>query len=432
MTAWTEGAVRLAVLFGPLALLVAATVARRPGLRQRMAALLATITAAAGVVSVNAVAAAAGWWSFDPTPGALVGQPLDLVLAWAVLWGAVPTLFDRWSVPTTVAALGAVDLVAMPFVPGVTLGGNWLVGEVVALVLVAAPAVTLGRLTSERRHLGARVSLQVVTFGVLLVAVVPLASRALLGSTPAPHGLVVWAGLQVAALGALVALTAVQELYERGQGTPWPWDPPRRLVSSGPYAYVSNPMQLGAVVLLLGESLVLWNVVPAAIAVTGAAFSVVNASRHERATIGHRLGDAWDDYHRAVPSWRPRWRPARVTRTAVLWVAADCGPCDQLGGWLRDREPTRLAVGNADERPGGRPRRVTYNSPASADESGVVAFARALEHVHLGWALTGFVLRLPVVRSVAAAIADEVGFGPIDSTVEEVPACPATVTRVVG
>ena len=38
---------------------------------------------------------------------------------------------------------------------------------------------------------------------------------------------------------------------------PAPWDPPRRLVVRGPYAYVRNPMISGVVMVLLGEALVL-------------------------------------------------------------------------------------------------------------------------------------------------------------------------------
>jgi len=43
----------------------------------------------------------------------------------------------------------------------------------------------------------------------------------------------------------------VLEFARRGGGTPYPWDPPDRLVTSGPYAYVRNPMQLSTTLIML-------------------------------------------------------------------------------------------------------------------------------------------------------------------------------------
>lgn len=40
-----------------------------------------------------------------------------------------------------------------------------------------------------------------------------------------------------------------------GKGTPAPIDPPKRLVIRGPYHYVRNPMYIGGVLILTGESI---------------------------------------------------------------------------------------------------------------------------------------------------------------------------------
>jgi hypothetical protein len=40
---------------------------------------------------------------------------------------------------------------------------------------------------------------------------------------------------------------------------------------------------------------------------------------------------------------------------------------------------------------------------------GIGAVARALERVHLGWALPGFLLRLPIVCQLAQLLADASG-----------------------
>ena len=60
---------------------------------------------------------------------------------------------------------------------------------------------------------------------------------------------------------ALLGLAAVQEFAVRGSGTPVPFDPPKRLVTTGPYAYVRNPMQLSAALVMLGWGAILGQLV---------------------------------------------------------------------------------------------------------------------------------------------------------------------------
>jgi len=66
--------------------------------------------------------------------------------------------------------------------------------------------------------------------------------------------------LQIAAgvvtvAGLTIALWCVLAFALVGRGTPLPFDPPRRLVLSGPYRFVRNPMALGVGLALLGVAL---------------------------------------------------------------------------------------------------------------------------------------------------------------------------------
>jgi len=64
----------------------------------------------------------------------------------------------------------------------------------------------------------------------------------------------------------------------------------------------------------------------------------------------------------------------------------------------------------AETHPSGALTRITYE-PADGTRSsaGIEAVARALEHLHLGWALVGFLLRLPLVCQLTQLLTDASG-----------------------
>ncbi|CAN5728622.1 hypothetical protein BH24ACT4_BH24ACT4_06340 [soil metagenome] len=121
------------------------------------------------------------------------------------------------------------------------------------MVAALVPGLLLGRWTARAEHLGGRVALQVLAFTGLVFFVLPAVILELAGGGWAPllgrsRGQLVLAAVVLAPVGA-TALQAVREFAAHG-GTPLPLDPPRTLVSTGPYAYVANPMQLSASILL--------------------------------------------------------------------------------------------------------------------------------------------------------------------------------------
>src|SRR5438132_3030131 len=82
-------------------------------------------------------------------------------------------------------------------------------------------------------------------------------------------------GWIVVAAGAAVALPCIWQFAWRGLGTPAPFDPPRRLVVSGPYRWVRNPMYIGMGVALIGEGIVFPNLTWVMIAMVGILFVVI-------------------------------------------------------------------------------------------------------------------------------------------------------------
>jgi protein-S-isoprenylcysteine O-methyltransferase Ste14 len=415
--------VRAASLYLTLTATIVLWAWRRPTSRAVGGAVLACCWNLPIVLALNLAAAHEGWWRFDARGGLLLGTPVDLYLSWVCLWGAIPSLaFPSVSMWRVIMIALAVDLVAMPaLVPVVRLGPMWLVGEGIGLTLGLLPAQLLARWTMRDQHLERRAFLQVVTFTGLLLFVLPAIVIEGSGSSwMNPGTRPLWQMsllVQLLSVPALIGLTAVQEFVTRGAGTPVPFDAPRRLVTTGVYAYVGNPMQLSAVVFLVLLGLVVWNPWLAAAGVMAHLYSAGLAGWDEGEDLRRRFGDTWIGYRRGVRRWVPRLRPwHRPDRPpARLLVSSGCTMCRQVARWFERRDVRQLAIVPAETHPSQALRRITYEpADGSPSASGINAVARALEHVHLGWALLGFLLRLPVVCHCAQLLADASGAEPQD------------------
>ncbi len=94
-----------------------------------------------------------------------------------------------------------------------------------------------------------------------------------------------------------------------GNGTPAPWDPPKKLVIRGPYRHVRNPMITGALLILLAEAL-LFQSWP--LSVWMAVFFIGNTVYFrfiEEKGLEKRFGDDYRKYKARVPRWVPRLQP---------------------------------------------------------------------------------------------------------------------------
>ncbi|MFH8368814.1 methyltransferase family protein [Streptomyces sp. NPDC018031] len=405
--------IRAVGLFVPLLATVAVAAARPPGSRVLGAAIAATAWQAVWLPVLNLLAVRAGWWTFHAEGGTVAGLPVDLLLGWALLWGALPVLAggDRLPLPLLVAALTWLDLAAMPLAdPVVRLGDHWTAGEAVAVAVALVPGLLLARWTVRGTRLAARAAMQLLLSGALMLAApLALVAPALPGGTP---GAV--AAAQLLAVPLLLGVMALREFVQRGGGTPLPYDPPVRLVTSGPYAYVRNPMQLSVTLshLLLGLLARDWRLLGAA--AVAFAYGAGLADWHENARLRRTHGAAWSAYRRAVPAWLPRARPWPGTAAARLYVAAGCGPCSQFGRWVARRDPVALELTAAETHPEPL-RRMRYETDDGAVRAdGVAAFCRMLGHLHLGWAVLGWILALPGIRQFVQLCVDAFGAGPRD------------------
>ena len=117
------------------------------------------------------------------------------------------------------------------------------------------------------------------------------------------------AGLVLIAAGLWVMTLTISGFIRIGRGTLAPWSPTTKLVTSGMYAYVRNPMILGVLIVLLGEAL---SILSYSISILAIFFFVINNIWflvYEEPDLQHKFGDIYKNYKKNVPRWIPRLKP---------------------------------------------------------------------------------------------------------------------------
>ena len=107
------------------------------------------------------------------------------------------------------------------------------------------------------------------------------------------------AGLVLVIPGELIRIWAAGHLRKNQEVT-----------TTGPYAYVKNPLYLGTLLVMIGYCLMARNIYLLAIGLAVFFFYYVPFKKHrESARLQERFGDAWTEYDRAVPDYLPRLSP---------------------------------------------------------------------------------------------------------------------------
>jgi protein-S-isoprenylcysteine O-methyltransferase Ste14 len=117
-------------------------------------------------------------------------------------------------------------------------------------------------------------------------------------------------GILLCALGASGLLWCVWEFSTRGEGTPAPFDPPKRLVVRGLYRFVRNPMYVSVGYALLGEAIVYDSRSLLIYLVSFFILAHLFVVLYEEPGLKRRFGAEYRDYLDRVPRWIPRLSPA--------------------------------------------------------------------------------------------------------------------------
>jgi len=98
----------------------------------------------------------------------------------------------------------------------------------------------------------------------------------------------------------------VWDFAANGRGTLAPVDPPRTLVVRGLYRYVRNPMYVGVMTILLGESLFFASTTLLRYAIGCFVAFHLFIMLYEEPTLRSKFGESYITYCSAVNRWLPR------------------------------------------------------------------------------------------------------------------------------
>jgi protein-S-isoprenylcysteine O-methyltransferase Ste14 len=119
-------------------------------------------------------------------------------------------------------------------------------------------------------------------------------------------------GAALLLVGGCVLVREFVRFAVEGRGSPAPPVPTERLVVSGLYEHVRNPMYIAVVASVVGQALLLWRPVLGGYAVVLAAVMWLFVRLYEEPTLRRQFGTAYDEYRAAVPAWCPRLRDRRL------------------------------------------------------------------------------------------------------------------------
>jgi protein-S-isoprenylcysteine O-methyltransferase Ste14 len=432
------GLILIALLLGLLAWLRA-----DPNRRQRAAAWLACGWVLPSAAFLGYISSALDIWpafvplTLGPAPGSwamegptgafyrgphvvIFAGPL-IVLIWrVVIWGWAPALlFPRFDL-RLVYVFGVLADQALLRYTLLCVRGSLTAVLFHAAVAAACilPAQFFSRWTRERNYLPLRAWMHFIFHSTLLLGVLSMLILSVTSGFGAPFlrsSVINKLLLQLLLIPAVLLASAMREFY-LGGGTPMPADAPLRLVSTGPYAYLANPMQIGKFGVLAAWAIFWSSTALFAVAVFGLLYSLTIASAREDREMLARFGSPWSRYRSEVRRWWPRWQPyfpgansTSVPSFARLYLDGDCRPCADLAKWLTRQKLVGLQVLPLTSYSKGHAGTILYDpADGNPEEQGIRALSRAAEHINLMWAFFGWMVNLPGISWLAQLVADAV------------------------
>jgi protein-S-isoprenylcysteine O-methyltransferase Ste14 len=151
-----------------------------------------------------------------------------------------------------------------------------------------------------------------IILSILSILIVPLITFFIIPYLFVSNKLAVWpqqigvleiiAGILILT-GLAIFIWVIYAHAHYGKGTPAPFNPPKKFLAGGAYRYSRNPMYVGAIILLIGEALLLK--APWMLLFTAFIFLLflLYVTYEEEPRLIQRYGASYLEYKKKVPRW---------------------------------------------------------------------------------------------------------------------------------
>ncbi|MDH5368580.1 MAG: hypothetical protein OEW99_01055 [Gammaproteobacteria bacterium] len=304
--------IRSLLLLLPMSIWAGLIISKRLSSREITASFLGTVWVFHVTLMINIIVLNLGSWSILVNDSLFYGVPMDWIISQSIVAGAlIPfTRSLNWSIGVRLF-LQSLFIVMMYYFGDVILLGDYAEWSVLSIIVLSSfPALFLSDWTANDSYIYGRSFLQSLSWGFLLFWMFPSTVFYLTSDSWASfldRGIIANSFYLLPLLIPIFLIaSALYQFAVEGDGTGFPYDAPKRLVTGGIYSYISNPMQLG---ICLGMSW--WGIVVDSVFVFVSAlvalclFVVFKDVCDGSCAIGRDSAE-WKKYQRITPKWWPR------------------------------------------------------------------------------------------------------------------------------
>ncbi len=252
------------------------------------------------------------FWQFNMQYHLFYGVPMDFLIGQAIFLSAMIVL-PLHRIALAGKLLIATILLYTLYALFVSFKPLWWAGLGILFLFSVLPSLVLAKWTKDDEHLYLRSMLQYPIWICVLLWLFPsIIFEATEHSWSFFLNRAWWQNCLYVVpliLPGVILFSALKQFAIEGDGTAFPYDPPKKLVYKGIYAYLSNPMQVGICLMMAWWGVLTHSLYISISSILGLILFITfkDICNGSCSLVGN--SPEWFEYQQNVPKWIPRRTP---------------------------------------------------------------------------------------------------------------------------